>query len=407
MNTISHDTLLFNLHDLILLMSVFLYLVLAVTFSIYAYRDSNKTYLILATILTLFAAQSVDTLIIWSEPIRLLVLNLQPSLIFWGGVGFWLQGPLLLWLVRSVTDPNFKLSRLSSLHLLPALIVVGLLLLKYHSLPKSMQIENMNNLTFMWSAFMENLVTARYLSMIGYGGWCLAELTHKRRQVVNQNEYKLRVYFWLPWVIPGSIIISGWPLLVHLIGNRIPLSVANIMGLGTNYLTFVFITTLVFITLRSSQFIRSIETDKAEAPTPNIENIIASVTEEYSPIKPDLIKRLESYMTYEKPFLESNINLEILAKRLSLPERTLSRIVNQHFKQNFVEFTNRYRIMEAKKLLVAQEYKDKSILTIMADAGFNSKSTFNSTFKQQVGMTPSQFRKANIKAEVTVVSGGH
>src|SRR5690625_7912958 len=92
-------------------------------------------------------------------------------------------------------------------------------------------------------------------------------------------------------------------------------------------------------------------------------------------------------MNQEHAYLEPDISVESLARRASLPERTLSRILNQHFGKNFFEFINSYRVEEAKRLLSAPEFRHWTILEVLADAGFTSKSTFNAIFKKQVGKT--------------------
>lgn len=86
--------------------------------------------------------------------------------------------------------------------------------------------------------------------------------------------------------------------------------------------------------------------------------------------------------------------METLAKRLSLPERTFSRILNQHFGKNFFEFINEHRVNEAKRLLADPDKKDLNMLDILAEAGFSSKSTFNAIFKQYTSQTPSQYRRS-------------
>ena len=393
MHTISHNTLLFNVHDLVLIMSAILSLILAITFAFFYKKNSSQTNLFIAIILFLFAAQSINTLIIWSEPLRLLTLNWAPNLFFLGGLGFWLQGPLLFWLVSSLIEPDFKLNRFSSLHLVPIITVAILLLLNYHLLPEEVQINKISNMFFLRSGLMEHTTTARYLSIIAYGGVCLGALGYKQKLLIKQEQHEARLYLWLKVAVCSSILMGAWPLLVHLTSNRISLNLSNIMGLATNYLSFCFSLTLMFITLRHCNFIHHREMNNIENAPQKMPS--STITEEAPRVKTELIKFIENHMIYEKPFLKHNINLEMLAARLSIPERSLSRAINQHFKQNFVEFINSYRIMEAKKLLLADPNNQKSMLTIMDEAGFNSKSTFNSTFKQQVGKTPSQFRKEN------------
>jgi AraC-like DNA-binding protein len=60
---------------------------------------------------------------------------------------------------------------------------------------------------------------------------------------------------------------------------------------------------------------------------------------------------------------------------------------------SFNDFLNRYRIDEAKKLLLQEEGEKRNILQIMLDTGFYSKSVFNTAFKKYTGMTPSEFKR--------------
>jgi hypothetical protein len=70
----------------------------------------------------------------------------------------------------------------------------------------------------------------------------------------------------------------------------------------------------------------------------------------------------------------------------------LSGIINLAF-AILILFVSDHRIHEAKKMLSDPLNNDKTILNILYDAGFNSKSSFNDLFKKKTGMTPSEFRK--------------
>jgi AraC-like DNA-binding protein len=75
--------------------------------------------------------------------------------------------------------------------------------------------------------------------------------------------------------------------------------------------------------------------------------------------------------------------------------RQVSNIINRHFKKNFYEYVNYYRVEQAKALLL-QADQQASMLDVMADAGFNSKSAFNRYFKKFVNMTPTEFRDSRL-----------
>jgi AraC-like DNA-binding protein len=101
-------------------------------------------------------------------------------------------------------------------------------------------------------------------------------------------------------------------------------------------------------------------------------------------------------MEVQKPYLKSNITLDTLSELMDVPARELSAIFNGHFKMNFYEFVNNYRIEEAKRIMQADTDQKKTVSDIFLEVGFNSKSVFNTFFKKNVGMTPTEFRKQPI-----------
>ena len=68
-------------------------------------------------------------------------------------------------------------------------------------------------------------------------------------------------------------------------------------------------------------------------------------------------------------------------------------MINSKFGQNFYDFVNHYRIEEAKSIMVSNTDDKKTILEILYEVGFNSKSAFNNAFKKNTGKTPSEFKR--------------
>ena len=101
-------------------------------------------------------------------------------------------------------------------------------------------------------------------------------------------------------------------------------------------------------------------------------------------------------MVNEKPHLNFDITIATISEKLNLKERQLSEVINKYRKENFYEFINKYRIDEAKQLLKENDYKKMTILEVVYASGFNSKSVFNLSFKNQTGMTPTQYRQSFI-----------
>ena len=98
-------------------------------------------------------------------------------------------------------------------------------------------------------------------------------------------------------------------------------------------------------------------------------------------------------MISEKPYLDPLLTLAMLAEQLSMPTKHLSQIINEHFRQNFNDFINSYRIRAAIAKLSAVQTREDKLLKIAFESGFNSKSVFNAAFKKNTGFSPSEFRQ--------------
>ena len=99
------------------------------------------------------------------------------------------------------------------------------------------------------------------------------------------------------------------------------------------------------------------------------------------------------YVEREKPYLDNELRLSTLADRLNISIHHLSQVVNEQLGKSFSDFINAYRVEEAKRLLVNPQYKDRYVISIAYESGFNNKTSFNKAFKMHTGMSPSQYRK--------------
>jgi len=102
---------------------------------------------------------------------------------------------------------------------------------------------------------------------------------------------------------------------------------------------------------------------------------------------------LLKYMETNKPYLNSQLSISDLAKQLKIPSNHLSQIINEQIGKNFFEFINSYRVEEVKLQISGNKEKRFTLLAIAFDSGFNSKSSFNSIFKKQTGLTPKEYMK--------------
>lgn len=96
-------------------------------------------------------------------------------------------------------------------------------------------------------------------------------------------------------------------------------------------------------------------------------------------------------------FIEKNYLTECSLKSLAKSTAYDYTYLSKFFKKNvgicFNDYVNRYRISQACYLL---RNTDKSILEIGADCGYGSVRGLNRNFKEQLNLTPNEYRKKHI-----------
>ncbi len=105
------------------------------------------------------------------------------------------------------------------------------------------------------------------------------------------------------------------------------------------------------------------------------------------------VRELKELMEKERPYTDPELTLPQLAGMLNLSSNILSQVINGHCNLNFYTFVNIYRTEAVIKMMKDDFYKHRSILDLAYDAGFKSKTTFNTIFKKHTGLTPSEFRR--------------
>jgi YesN/AraC family two-component response regulator len=115
----------------------------------------------------------------------------------------------------------------------------------------------------------------------------------------------------------------------------------------------------------------------------------------------EIISRIVLLMEKEKLYQEPELTLQALSDKLAIPSYQASQIINDGLKRNFYDLVNNYRVEEAKRLLLDPKNTNYTVLSVGFEAGFNSKTTFNTVFKKFTGVTPTEYRE---KQKVEFVS---
>ncbi len=84
-------------------------------------------------------------------------------------------------------------------------------------------------------------------------------------------------------------------------------------------------------------------------------------------------RELLTIMTEKKPYLDGELTAQNLSETLGISANYLSQVLNKEQKQNFFDFVNQYRVEEVKNRMMNPHYKNRTLLAIALDSGFNSK----------------------------------
>ena len=104
--------------------------------------------------------------------------------------------------------------------------------------------------------------------------------------------------------------------------------------------------------------------------------------------------RLTSYLERERPWLEPELGLNELAEALGSTEKRLSAVINDGLDTTFYGLLNRNRLAEFECLAHDPALRDRTVLDLAFEAGFNSKASFYRTFREAHNTTPSAYRDA-------------
>ena len=294
---------------------------------------------------------------------------------------FLLYGPILYLYARGVIFRDFKLSGRNLLHLIPYLLLTILLLSLKNLTPGTSEEIIRNDLP--WQFYL--ISALMYAHFFVY-----LELTYKllgKYRKIIKNKYSQIDQINLDW-LSFSLNTFGIVAFVSLIHNFIGLAENRSVFMVTLVLllifVFYFVNKVIFKALRQPEIFAGITQNETAKYLGS--NLTPGQIEEYR-------KQLLDLLWTDKPFFDPHLSLADLSEKLSVSTKHLSQVINQSFHKSFFDFINTYRIQEVQKILKESVDDKLTVLEAMYEAGFNSKSSFNTAFKKETGQTPTEFRK--------------
>ncbi|WP_299530497.1 AraC family transcriptional regulator [Ulvibacterium sp.] len=297
-----------------------------------------------------------------------------------------LIGPLFLYYIKSILSARFILKLSDLLHTLPFLLAV-IYMLPFFILTGDGKITLIQNqIRSDGQAFdmgTQVFTVAQILQCLIYGIVTLQLLSKKFSKDLDKA-YKTKL-MWLKRFVIGFLVFWMIDFLALLWYFQ-----KGFIDIRAYYLTMfccaLAIHTLVVLAIKNNKAFTEVFLDTAR------EKYQSS-----SLLESDLKRHLSEilvYMENEKPYLDHDLSLSQLSKKLNRPKYLVSQVLNVALGKSFYEFLNEYRFKEVKSRLANPEYRHLTILAIAYDSGFSNKNTFNKVFKKLSGTTPSEFLKS-------------
>jgi AraC-like DNA-binding protein len=291
--------------------------------------------------------------------------------------------PLIFLYVRTLTARAPSFPKREFLHFIP-FILCCLYLLPYYLQGREAKLAHLiseyNDPSLGWWYYVRSAIlilqAALYLALTVSTILAFVRETRERNSPADKA-----VLFQIRFFVAGFLILFAAGLLRYLLDHTAKTNLFVPLGAS------VFIYALGYVSFRNPQVLARAE-EPPQAKKYEWSTLTPETSERY-------LRRLLQSMKEEKLYLDAELTISKLAERLSIPQPHLSQTINERLNQNFVDFINTYRVEEAKRKLLDPLKRHYSVLAIAEEAGFNSKSSFNSVFKKHAQMTPSEFRKAS------------
>ena len=254
---------------------------------------------------------------------------------------------------------------------------------------------------YLWVRFMYSIA---FMSSVGYYTFLTLKILGRHRKQLKDRFSFLSESNELNWLYVLTAIFGLTYFLYFSLGTYNVLMKQGFFDIA--YTSDVFLTILAFsvsyfgikqpylfkvIPEENEEFMALKKKNESKRKYKN-----SNLTEEQ---KQEYVKHIFTFMDEERPFINPELTVQDLSKQLNISRHHLTELLNNDIGKNFFTFINEYRVEEVKRRLLDTRFEHLTIVAIAFESGFNSKSTFNSIFKQNTGNTPSQWKNAELKTQ--------
>jgi len=381
-----------DINEIIVLFIVFV----TVLFAVYLLSYKSKNYISNVLITIFLILNALDSS---GGFLGIFVYRSFPGLgLFISTTASFLQAPALYLYILSIIYSDFKLKKKDLLHLLPFLVVLILFIPSYYSQDFNAKQQyrrepmTLDRLEITLSYIILNLQALFYIIKS-------FQAVNKYKQLLLENYSDANKYNYR-WMLR---LMSIYAIIAILGGTRHLFMFMNIdfisryaLLLFVRMIILGFICWMVLKALHSPDLFRGISSNMLLVKNYKEWGLtgqekVEAVKENSMQIKK--LAEIDQFMFEKKPFLDASLTLFDLANQLGVSKQEFSLLINKDLNQHFFDFINGYRIRLAMDILKDPSKKNVTVLEILYDVGFNSKSSFNTAFKKLTDYTPTQYRQ--------------
>jgi len=299
-------------------------------------------------------------------------------------------GPLLYLYVKYMTDPGRKFNWFELLHFIPFLVFFTVSVI-FRSEPLVRDLRGFFRPDKLMPLRIAYSVCF-FLSITCYSTLTFIEIRKHQaylKNIVSFTSHKITLN-WLK-ILAISFYVSYFVMFIlgglNIIGNFIPFD--------PYFIIFGFITVFSgfysFYAIKQPLIFGEVVGDNDKKTVKSTEKYYKSGLKDNE--GDEYLKKIIAFMETKKPYLNGSLSINDLSAMTGIPRHYITQVLNEKYNRNFFTFINEYRVKEVIERFSNTKNDNFTILAIALDAGFNSKTTFNSFFKSQTGLTPSEYRE--------------
>ena len=302
-----------------------------------------------------------------------------PDWALWTEPSIFLYGPLIYLYTRYMVGAKLGFSWADLLHLIPFFLGLTAIIAIYQLQPGEVKLQILKSVLDLeqppGSYLVFVLLYAHFLCYI-----YLSKSQVRKAAGHLEHFYSHGTLSWLNRLLNALIVV----LLIAMVNSALQLAGSR----------FYFEMGLIVILLATGVFIGRIILRALDRPSTLVHGDLAK---KYagSLMRPGeseaLSIKIAKVLAEDRLFLDPELTLEDLSNAIGASSRKVSQTINERMGKNFFDLINMHRIAAAKKIFTDRKDPKLTVLEVMYEVGFNSKSSFNTQFKKRTGLTPSEF----------------